>query len=89
MQHRPRYRTARWLAAACVAVLLAGCGEYPLDSVGERSQSWIGPIGDGVVLYSNGSPAPGTVLANDPPPVTGTAVSDPVEASVSVPGAGR
>ena len=72
MQHRTRHRTARWLAAACAAVVLAGCGGNPLESVGERSNEWIGPIADGV-----------TLLSNDPPPAV-TADADPAEASVSV-----
>ena len=72
MQHRPRSRTARWLAAACVVVLVAGCGESPLESVGQRSNEWIGPIADGVTFLTNDSPAPGTDVA------------DPADASVRV-----
>ncbi len=68
MQHRPRRRTARWFAAVSLAVLVAGCGESPLESVGERSNEWIGPIADGVVLLSNDSPSTATTVvevAND------------------------
>lgn len=72
MQHRARCRSARWLAAICAVVLLAGCGESPLESVGERSNEWIGPIADGVTLLSNDSPPRGTTAA------------DPADASVSV-----
>ena len=88
MQHRPRYRTARWLAAACVGVLVGGCGDYPLDSVGERSNNWIGPIADGVVFLSDKSLGPAPAVSNDVPS-TGTAVADPVDVSVRVSEAGR
>ena len=72
MEHTPRSRSARWFAAACAVALLAGCGEAPLDSVGERSNEWIGPIADGVIFLSNDTPPGGTVAA------------DPVDDSVSV-----
>ena len=72
MQHKPLSRSARWCAAACAVALLSGCGETPLDSVGERSNEWIGPIADGVIF-----------LSNDTPP-KGMATADPADGSVSV-----
>ena len=56
MQHRPPLRPARLLAAAClVLVVVTGCSESPLESVGERSNTWICPIADGVTFLSNDS----------------------------------
>lgn len=63
MHDRLQRRSVRWLAAACLAVLSTGCGERPLETVGERSNEWIGPIADGISLFSNDSSPPGpTVL---------------------------
>ena len=57
MQSKPRHRAIRWVAAACVVIAIAGCGDNPLESVGERSNTWIGPIADGVTFLSDGSPS--------------------------------
>ena len=72
MQHTLRNRSGRWCAAVIAVALLAGCGETPLDSVGERSHEWIGPVADGVIFRSN-----------DTPP-KGLAAADPADASVRV-----
>ena len=71
MQSTPVHRAIRWLAAVCVVIAVAGCGENPLESVGERSNEWIGPVADGVSLLSNGSSS-------------GTDGDDAVEGTVSV-----
>lgn len=56
MQHRPRRRSSCRFAAVLLVLLVAGCGDNPLGSVGERSNEWIGPLADGVTLLSDESP---------------------------------
>lgn len=59
MQHRPTRRVAAWLSAAVMCLTLTACGENPLESVGQRSTDWIGPVSDGVSFLSNDGPAEG------------------------------
>jgi hypothetical protein len=77
MQQRSRRRAARWSVAAALVATLAGCGDAPLESVGQRSSEWIGPVADGVRFLSNDSAAEG-------PAVDDPAVDDPVASPVSV-----
>ena len=72
MDHRPRLRPARWLAAVCLTVVVAGCGGSPLESVGERSNDWIGPIADGVTLLSKESAATSQAAADENTSVSAT-----------------
>lgn len=38
---------------AIAAAVLAGCGDQPLQGIGERSTDWIGPVAEDVRFLSN------------------------------------
>ncbi|MEX2280583.1 MAG: hypothetical protein WEA76_10920 [Acidimicrobiia bacterium] len=63
MRQTLNFRTMRTFVAALILVAITGCGGTPLESVGERSDGWIGSLTDGVTFLPS-ERFPETVMAS-------------------------
>ncbi|MEX0756617.1 MAG: hypothetical protein WD532_02430 [Acidimicrobiia bacterium] len=63
MRQTLNFRTMRTFVAALILIAITACGGTPLDSVGERSDGWIGSLTNGATFLPS-ERIPQTVMAS-------------------------